>query len=128
MPPLLEDRKEAFDALERAGAGVSQGRKIGAEQEVLEHRQERKKTPAFEDVGQSEAEPLMRGDLLQRPALEDDLARAFDQTGNGVQQRAFTRSVRPHDADDLALTDLERDLAEREVATVVDGEIANGEQ
>jgi len=128
VPPLPEDREEAFDALERAGAGVSQGRKIGPEQEVLEDRKEREKTPALENVGKSEAKSLVRGNVLQRPALEGDLARAFDQTGNGVQQRALTRAVRPHNADDLALPDVERNLAEREVATVANGKIFNGEQ
>src|SRR5438552_7626727 len=110
---VREDREEREDGPERLVTSRPRPRQEGAELEVLADGKRAEQTPPLGDHG----EPARR-DLVRRPPV-DDLAAEPDHAGadrqearERPQERGLARAVGPHQRDELAGADLERETAQ----------------
>src|SRR5206468_2600955 len=110
---VREDREEREDGPERLVTSRPRPRQEGAELEVLADGKRAEQTPPLGDHG----EPARR-DLVRRPPV-DDLAAEPDHAGadrqearERAQERGLARAVGPHQRDELAGADLERETAQ----------------
>ena len=71
----------------------------------------------------------MRGQLLERFALEQDIAIGrCEDAGNGPESRALAGAVRADQGHDLVLAEAQRDAAQRMDLAVVDMQVADVER
>jgi hypothetical protein len=79
-------------------------------------------------VGDAAAGDIFRFAAINAPALETDLARRFDQTGDRAQRRCLAGAVGAKKRRDAALFETEGQAVERLCRTVKGAEILHFEQ
>src|SRR4029078_5981099 len=102
---LLQEREEAIHALEVfANAGIV-APQVGAEHQILQHRELGEQAPPFGAVADAEADDVVLRTALQRTAAE--LERAARRLGarDRLQQRALAGAVGAEHGDELAVAD-----------------------
>jgi hypothetical protein len=119
--PLAQHGKELEDRLQPLGPPASGLRAVGAHLEVLQHAERGEDLAALGHVG--DAAP---GAHVGRPAADVRPA-VLDPAGGGrhgardrLEQRRLAGAVRPHEGDELALADVERDVGQRAETAVGD--------
>ena len=119
-------------------SGLSSGKKLGdrldvpvalaaairADDQVLAHREAGEHAPPLGDERDTHAHALVRGELVDRLAVEQHVAGGGAlQTGDGAQQRGLAASVGADEGKRHAFFDLERDLEERLEVAVEDVDV-----
>ena len=118
LPHRIEHRKQGEDARKlRFQIGVAA--RPGAEPQIVLDRQRREHLPPFRHLRDAERHPPVRGQSLDRLAVEADRA-AGDRlhAGNGAQQRRLAGAVGAEQRHDLAGATSQRDAVQRLDAAV----------
>ena len=102
---LAQAGEEAEHALQVGGHAVVLAH-VGAEFEVVAHRELGQHLAAFRGMREAEAHDLVRREAREVLPQEGDLAHArLDEPGDGAQDGGLARAVGPDERDDLALGD-----------------------
>ena len=107
----LEPREVAADAVVVGGEAVAP--EVGAEAEILMHRELAEDAAPLGDVRDSDARDLFRRGSVDPVAREAHSARGGDEPGDRTQSRRLARSVAAEHGYDLALPDAQRDAVQR---------------
>ena len=116
---------DVLDELARTPAAAG----VAAEEDVLEHCHRAEQLDVLERARDAAPDDPVGRRSQQAAPLEDDLPAVRPvQTGNQVEQRRLAGAVRADQPDDLTLTDVERDVVDRDDAPEPPRHVLHGEQ
>ena len=100
-----------------------------ADQDVVAHAHAAEQRDVLEGAAEAEAGHAMAAKVLERATLEQDVAVGEAvEAADAVEQRGLAGTVRPDQAADLAVADIERHAAKRDHAAEPHRDIGNVEQ
>ena len=115
--------------LQRVADDVAVGAGMGADPDVVEHREIGEQGDVLEGAADADFGDPVRRPLQDALAFHQDVAGArLVEPAQAVEQRGLAGAVRPDQAEDLALMHVERHAVQRDDAAEHDADVANREQ
>ena len=115
--------------LQRVADNVAVGAGMGADPDVVEHRQIGEQRDVLEGAADADFGDPVRRARQDAPALDQNVAGArLVEPGEAVEQGGLAGAVRPDQAEDCALVHVERHAVQGNDAAEHDADVANREQ
>ena len=115
--------------LQAVADDVAAGTGVGADPDIVEHREIGKQRDVLEGAADADFGDLVRRAGQDALALEQDIALAgLIEPGEAIEERGLAGAVRSDQAEDLALVHVERHAVQRDDAAEHDADVANRKQ
>ncbi len=125
---LFRKRREERVHVVKIGSDLAVGAAVGAEPQIVGHRQRGEDLPSLRDLGDAAHDAPVRRKAVDRLPCEANGAAGHRlHARDRAQQRGLAGAVRSHQGHDLAGGDLERDAVQHLDAAVAAGEILDRE-